>query len=615
MTLSDLKSVNLGNKDAAVFINTLYDDTLKSYLKQHRDWYISERFVRGDHWIIYNKTLNKVQTVPVNEGEIRRTINKVKSQLRGVKNFVKRNQPRWEVHPNDITDESYNEARKNNKILQYIYRTRQFPRKLTDVIVNSLKYSVGILEAGVIRKEGKNYLDFWIDDTFDVFFDPLSPSVQDCRYIIKAFKKPLTSILNNKNYTIKGSLTEDNKEAAVQYKELLEIEKYGSDKAHGSKDLDTIIIKEIWIKYNNEEGFPVVVVLTVAGTQLIRVWTTDYKRYPFFIYNPEVDPNAIYSNPWIKDLISINKSLDKTASQIESYIQRMLAGKYLIKQGVEVSSITDKGAEKVYYKGQTAPTQMLLQPLPSTPFAYMQDLERWIEELGGQREASLGRAPSSVQSGKGIEALQSADAQTVAEPIENLEMFLANIGEFCLEAINDFQLTSEEIIEDNEKIKYIGGSQKEIPESTHVVKPSTVKVVIVPEIAYNEENRREWLLRLAEAGLIDEKTLLEKLSISHVGDIIQRMEKKKQEEFKQEMVKQKESHRTSGQAPEDTADLADQENMAMASGQIPPMTPQSLWTPEHTQLHMAFIQQDQRAYQQNQAIFDEHIASEESYSQ
>jgi len=32
---------------------------------------------------------------------------------------------------------------------------------------------------------------------------------------------------------------------------------------------------------------------------------------------------------------------------------------------------------------------MVLQPLPNTPFQYMSSLERWIEEFGGIREASL----------------------------------------------------------------------------------------------------------------------------------------------------------------------------------------------------------------------------------
>ena len=80
------------------------------------------------------------------------------------------------------------------------------------------------------------------------------------------------------------------------------------------------------------------------------------------------------------------------------------------------------------------------------------------------------------------------------------------------------------------------------------------------------------------------------------------------------MTKQAAAHASSGdQQADDPASLADQENMKMASGQDTPMTPQALWAPEHTQLHMAFIQENQDAYQQNQEAYDAHIQAEQQY--
>lgn len=620
MNLKDLQGeIKVGDKSVAVFIDTLFDDTIKSYLKYHRDWYLNERFARGDHWVVYNKTVNKIQTMPPVRGEVRRTINKIKAQIRGVKNFIKRSQPRWEVQPDDITNEALEEARKKNKILQHFYRTKQIPLYLTDVIVSSLKFSVGFLELGMVEKDGKEEIDIWTDDTFDILIDPLAKTKESARFIIKAFKKPVNDIKNNPNYTIKGDITSDNKQASTDYGELLEMEKRGSDTTSASKDLESVIVKELWIKYKGENDKVKIKVFTGCSKQLIKVTEKPYRRYPIFDYNPERETNSIYSDPWIKPLISINKSLDKTASQIEGYIQRMLAGKYLVKQGVEVSTITDKGAEIMYYKGNVAPSQMNLAPLPAAPDIYIKNCERWIEELGGIREASLGRVPGQISSGKALEALQSADAQTVAEPIENLEKFLEKIGEFVLELIEDHVITSQEIIEDGENIKFIGAGaikeDQEAPEGVMAVKASKVKVVIVPEIAYSEENKKEWLMRLAEAKLIDPQTLLEKLSISNVGEVIERMKKMQEEQYKEEIVKQRESHRTSGEGPEDTADLADQENMKMAAGQEVPPTPQALWSPEHTQLHMMFIQENKDAYGQNQELFDEHILLEEEYEQ
>jgi len=619
---SDIKP---GDNDVAIFIDTLFDDTLKSYLKYHRDWYLNERFARGDHWVVYNKTINKVQSIPSVNGEVRRTVNKIKAQIRGVKNFIKRNQPRWEVQPDDSSKEAQEIAQKKNKILQYIYRTKQIPLLLTDVIVSSLKFSVGILEIGMVNKNGKDEIDMWVNDTFDILIDPYARDKASARFIFKAFKKPVTAIKNNKDYTIKGDIVPDNKLASTQYGQLLEMEKKGSDIKGSSKDMESAIVKELWIQFTDAEGNSKVKLFTNCSKQLIRVADMPYRKIPEFVYNPEKEANSIYSDPWIKPLISLNKSLDKTASQIEGYIQRMLAGKYMIKQGVEVSSITDKGAEKIYYKGNVMPTQMNLQPLPASPFSYIANLERWIEEFGGIREASLGRVPGQITSGKGLEALQSADAGTVAEPIENLEMFLQNIGEFILELIEDHVVTSQEITEDGETIKFIGakalvapdGTKRAAPEGAVPIKASKVKVVIVPEISYNEENKKEWMLRLAEAKILPPEVLLEKLSISNVGEVIEKMKVMQQEQFKQEMTKQAASHQSAGGggAPQDTADLADQENMQMASGNQVPPTPQALWSPEHTQLHMAFIQQNGDAYGQHQDLFDEHIKLEEGYSQ
>jgi hypothetical protein len=84
------------------------------------------------------------------------------------------------------------------------------------------------------------------------------------------------------------------------------------------------------------------------------------------------------------------------------------------------------------------------------------------------------------------------------------------------------------------------------------------------------------------------------------------------------MMKQKESHRSTGNAPEDSAELADQENVQMLAGQQVPMTPQALWTPEHLDLHMAFIQENQKDMNANptiQQLFQNHIQNEEGYGQ
>lgn len=602
------------NPEVVTYLDELYKSTSAHWLKYHKEWYINDNFVKGNHWEVYNKTLNKIQQVPLAPGEIRRTVNKIGSQIRGVKNFIKRNQPRWEVHPNKATDEAFAEATTKNKILQNIFRKRNLKTHMTGVIVNGLKYSAGFMEGGVVDVGGQKELHFWVNSTYDVLPDPTSKTIQGGRFLFKTASVAVESIKDNENYTVEDEKLADNKKAASEFQEILEKAKT-NENSGSTKDLETAIVKELWLPID-KDGKRHFRVISFCGKNVLRVLDTKYRRFPIFQYSPEASSDSIFTTAWIKDMISLNKSLDKTTSQIESYVQRMLAGKWLIKKGVEVTSITDKGAEKIYYKGQTTPKQIDLSPLPSTPFVFIDKLEGYIEEIGGVRESSLGRASGSLQSGKGIEALQSADAGTVAEPVENLEIMLQEVAEFALEVIADYSIVSEKIIEDGEEINYIGAAADNKPKGAIVIDGSDeVRVSIVPEIAYSEEAKKDYALRLASAGLIDQETLLEQFKFSNIGDIVERMEKKKTEDYKEEMMKQRESHRTDGQGPQDSASLADQENMQMAAGQEVPATPKALWTPEHLALHMAFIQENKDAFEQQREMFTQHIQQEEGYEQ
>lgn len=620
MTIKDIGSKDIklwkDSSKEAKFIDSIYENLKQYYIKQQRDWYTNERFVRWDHWFVYNKTLNTIQQLPIRNGEIRRTVNKIRTQVRGVKNFIKRNQPRWQVVPASSSDKAIEESVAYNKILQNVYDVNNFKSKLTDIVVNSLKFSVWILEASIIPHKDGQILDFWVNDTFDIFFDPEATSIHDSRFILKIVKKSIESIKNNSEYQVKLDITADNKEWASDYKDLLEKEKFNSEWMQKSLwDFDSVLLKELWVKTKWDNWEDKIRIITSVWNQVIRVKDTDYKRFPFFIYNPEREPNSIYSDPWIKDLISLNKSLDKSASVIETYNNRMLGGKWLARKWVEVSTISEKGAEIITYKGNVAPVQMSLQPLPSTPFVYMQSLERWIEEFGGIREASLGRAPGSLQSGKWVEALQASDAATVAEPIENLELFLAEVWEFILETIEHSQVISSSISDWKETIKYIWWESGEELSDTLMVRKRRVKVAIVPELAYSEEAKKETIFRLAEWGMIDQETLLEYLNVSNIWDIIDRVKQRKSEQFKEEMMKQKASHAKDSGWPEDSATLADQENMWLLAWQDVPLTPEALWTPEHLELHMIFL--DENKWQMDEAAmqrFDEHIANEEQYS-
>lgn len=602
--------VKWSNPNVSTFVDTLYDETKNWILKLHKDWYINERFVRWDHWVYYNKSLWKIAQIPVEEWEIRRTVNKIRSQIRWVKNFIKRSQPRWQCSPKDWSDEAMEESIASNKILQDQYESLAMKRLMTDIIVNSLKTSVWILQVWV-----SNITWMWpeieavVKNSFEVMFDPASTDYRKWRFILVSYPVPVSTLKEKYSWVLwkDWEVSPDNKEWESEFWDLLEKERTNKS-TWQSRELDTVIVKDIWLRWIENWKVKIRQIVTCKW-YILDVYNPKFNRFPFFVYNPERNFNSVYSDPWIKDLISLNKSLDKTASAIEWYIHRMLGWKYLIKKWVEVSSITDKWSEKIYYKWNVKPEQMRLEPLPYTPITYTSNIEKWLEELWWQREASLWRNPWSLQSWKWIEALQAADAAVVSEPVENLEDFLKEVWEFILDIISEYWIVSKTIFSEWQEVKFVWKEWPDIKWVVKIKRKAKVKVVIVPEIAYSEEAKFERMMKMVELWIIDAQTVLEKLSLSNIADIMERVKSRKKDEMSEELLKQNASH-WEWNAPADPATLADSENNQMAMWVQIPETPESMLIKEHTDLHIAFVDEFPDDYNKNRELFDAHIQAE-----
>jgi hypothetical protein len=463
----------------------------------------------------------------------------------------------------------------------------------------------------VVKEWWVDKIEAWWDNTFDIFFDLSAADYRKWRFVLKSYPKTIESIKEMiKKAKVKDvDVKWDDKKSASEYWDLLEKEKV----EWSADSFRTAMVNELWIRWFDETSKKHKVrCITSYKWIILDVLDPSYSRYPFFVYNPEKQFNSTYWDSWIKDLVSLNKSLDKMVSQIESYIDRMLKWKMLVRKWIEVTSITDKWAEMIYYKWNVPPTQLNLQPLPSTPMNFVYSLETWIEELWGIGSASLGKSTWSIQSWKGIEALQAADAQNVSEPVENLELFIAEIWEFILEIISKYKVDVEKIYQDWEEIQFTWKDVWSKAEWVVKVKPAKVTVEIVPEIAYSNEEKYNRMLQLVQLWLIDAQSVLEKLSVSNISDIVERVKLANNEKMKEQLMVQNASH-WDWNSPEDEATLADEENRAMSLWRNINKTPQSMVIPEHTKLHMSYIQQYPEEYKASKWIFDDHILAEEEF--
>src|SRR5947207_2763274 len=72
----------------------LFQAVKKARLRYDLEWYATQLFVDGDHWLKFDKQAGRVTAGDNLDGgnrkKIRRSINLIRSQLRGLKNFVQK---------------------------------------------------------------------------------------------------------------------------------------------------------------------------------------------------------------------------------------------------------------------------------------------------------------------------------------------------------------------------------------------------------------------------------------------------------------------------------------------------------------------------------------------
>ena len=567
--------------------------------KHHREWYLIDRFLDGDHWVVFNKLTNSIQSLPVSSGEIRRTINLADTQIRSVKNFITKNAVRMEVHPRG--DVSKEKAEVGHDIAQYYYETCRLKMAQDDIVDEALKHFIGYFVIGLGDTNRDNIPDITVAvrSSYDIYPSPESTdiTIEKCRYVFDTRSEYIDDIKDNKEYDLINKDTKFESETDTnvsEYKAKLDRDRE-TKQPQKSKDLDKITVKDLYFRYRDDTKWKVGQI-TAAGKQILKIKKLNTKDYPIVPYRTERKIDQLISKPWVKNIISPNKAADKMCSHIETYILRMLNGKILMKENTTMSRFTDKQGEIIKWKGGTAPENWRLEPLPSTPFEYLKYLLRFIEDMGGVHPASLGALPGANQSGRSIEALQAADASNVADPVKNLAYTMTELlyRIFDVLSANTLLEATIKVIDGDKKekeVKFIGGQPlKESPEvkqiyeqgKTMIIEDMDVKVEIVPELAYTEAGRYDKLIELADKKIIPPEVILEELRFSNVGDIIKKLNQQKRLEG---FAKGNERPMV------DPIELANQENNTMGNNQEVQPTPIELVVPEHHNLHIIFLKQ------------------------
>jgi len=270
----------------------------------------------------------------------------------------------------------------------------------------------------------------------------------------------------------------------------------------------------------------------VAGDLWLYDEYLDVYEYPFVDFRFE--PGPIYQVPLIERFIPQNKSLDVVVSRIERYINTMVTGFWMKKQGEQFKP-TNVAGGIVYEYLSTPPTQGNISPVPGFVFSFMDLLTNYIEEQG-VTTTTLSKIPKGVRSNAAIESLKESEYASLAIPQRRYKQTVKHIAEKFLMIADDYFVKPQQVrfLEKGEPNYFdvIGKKAKEareklgVPVEGEVISLSSeshVDIEVEAGLGFTKTGKREAMLRLvseiflplAEKGFIPKQavqTIVEKVA-------------------------------------------------------------------------------------------------------
>ena len=504
--------------------------------RQYTDWswYVYDNYVKGNHFVRFNDVTQMVEATPVGTNS-RFAINKIWTTLRSVRGFVTKYDPKWYIFPEDNSEDSIQKARYKQRLLDDRWIFGQLKMKTKQDVFNGLKYSVGIKEICWDADEKETY--YLTLDPYDTYFG--GPAYPYTSRITKVVWRTHEDIQNDEKYTKKiGDLDTTSEMFASTLKQQLQDQVYGH-KNNAENDKGTLVYEVHYtVGKENSLGGHVNVATFTQSSFLRHVETTlDSLWDKFCIYRTDDNPGEDYGEGWVKNLIPPQKMLDILESITSEYHHMFAKGRYVVANNSGAKIITNENGTIVTHNPGRRPVTENAPSMAASVDNQISRINVYLEDIGGQHDASLGRLPTGASAGVAIEALQEGDANNLKDLVENYNIFLTQLayGTLKMYAKN---LKTTKVIQTNDKDKdglpdffaIIGENASNIPETITyggkqipvcvIKEEEKVRVTIDSWLAYTREAREARVYKHYTAGLISRKAALNALNYNDVDEII-----------------------------------------------------------------------------------------------
>lgn len=291
----------------------------------------------------------------------------------------------------------------------------------------------------------------------------------------------------------------------------------------GTEDhLDSVMVKEVWIKPGGHKDFPNGGVLTVINDRVVQhkeEWPYPFPEYPFYKYNG-IPTGGFYSDSIVTDLIPVQKEYNKTRSQAIEIKNAMGKPKLLYARGsLNPRKISSEPGQAIEYVGGYEKPDVL--PGVEVPVSFTNEmtmLSQEFDDLSGQHEISRGQTSlSSLTSGTAIAYLQEQDDAKLNYQVASIENACELMGKHYLNMSSHYW-------DDNRVVRVTGKNNhfEAIRWKKGMLKGNTdVKVQTGSALPFSKAARTALLTEMMQNGFVDPQSGLEMLELGGMDKILE----------------------------------------------------------------------------------------------
>lgn len=450
------------------------DDKLDA-LKRGRNsleaqWKLSLAFYKGKQYTYYNKSLRRLEQLPVEDGEkpryrVRVVNNQIAPGAHSLLAKLTKTKPVIHATATSGSDSDIKAAQLSDKLLEHWWADFTMDDKLSEALLWAIITGQGywkitwdehagkqmrflmdpdgkpitdsalqdlfraqLEQAGVQPQEKVVYLgDIKVEvlSPFDVYIDDTAKVMDEAKYAICVHHMTPEEIKERWGVEVKADAIASDPSAAIQ----------GVGASFGTKEVD---VKGVNVGYFlPQPALPNGRYVMWVDEHILEDsdWPYPFDKLPLIKFPGMRVPGQVYDMGDVEQAIPIQKDLNKTLSQIIEYKNLTLKPRVWAPTGslTGVRLTSEPGAVYEYNViGEHRPEIEQLPNMPPYIFEHLKNLRDDIRQAFGIVDITEGTPPPNVEAGIAIDLLQEMATDRIAPRVLLLERALTNAGELMI---------------------------------------------------------------------------------------------------------------------------------------------------------------------------------------